>query len=629
MTALEILNKYWNHNTFRQPQEQIIESILQGKDTLALMPTGGGKSVCFQVPAMVKEGICLVISPLIALIKDQVENLKAKNIKAIGLYGGLSYPEIDVLLDNCSYGNYKFLYLSPERLENEWIIERLTQLPINLIAIDEAHCVSQWGHDFRPSYLKIKKLKDVFKNVPFLALTATATKRVKEDILKELSIPNAHTFTKSFHRKNISYKVIIAENKWQNVFNILEKNKLSSIIYVRNRRSCIEICNLLIQNNFTATYYHGGLTIKEKENNMHLWLSNKTQVMVATNAFGMGIDKPDVQTVIHTQLPENLENYYQEAGRAGRNNEPASGYIIAHKSDVEITKKQFIEVLPDKTFLKEVYRKLNNYFQVAYGEGFGETFNFNIQKFCAQYNFSVPKCLNALLFLDRQGIISYIQQSSNNNTLQFIVSGKEVLRYISLHKKDEDVVTYILRNYIGIFDSETNINISLIAKKNNLSEENVNKILEKLHHQEIAILKQSSNDSSITFNVAREDDLTINPTTKYLEKYNQIKKEQLDNVLHYVFTNNECKTKILLRYFNENFSANCNNCSYCMSKNSNTNHNALLYNDLLLLLKQKSLNVKEIEKILPYKNEDIISCLSDLLEENKISISTKNTFYAL
>ena len=334
--ALEILEKYWKHSEFRHPQEEIIASVLDGKDTFALMPTGGGKSICFQIPAMMQEGICLVISPLIALMKDQVQNLQHKGIKVIALTGGISQNEIIDLLDNCQFGNYKFLYLSPERLQNDWIVERIKNLPINLIAIDEAHCVSQWGHDFRPAYLKIVQLKEFFPKVPFLALTASATLRVKEDIILQLKLDNPNLFAKSFYRDNIAYMVFETEDKLHLLQQILTKNPEPSIIYVTNRKSCSETVHHLESLGFTATFYHGGLSAKEKENQMNLWMNDKVQVMVATNAFGMGIDKPDVRFVIHHDIPKSLESYYQETGRAGRDG--GEGHCLAYYSYKDVEK---------------------------------------------------------------------------------------------------------------------------------------------------------------------------------------------------------------------------------------------------------------------------------------------------
>lgn len=624
--TLQILQKYWKHENFREPQEEIINSVLKNKDTFALLPTSGGKSVCYQVPAMVKEGICLVISPLIALIKDQVHNLQSRNIKAIALLGGISQNEIIELLDNCQFGNYKFLYLSPERLQQDWIIERLKQLPINLIAIDEAHCVSQWGHDFRPAYLKINLLKAHFKTTPFLALTASATERVQKDIIENLALENPIVFKKSFARENLAYHVINTEDKFHKIKQILTKNPQSSIIYVRNRKSCIEISNQLKALNISSTYFHGGLNIKEKDTNMALWMQNKVQVIVATNAFGMGIDKPDVKTVIHIQLPENLENYYQEAGRAGRNNEKAFGILLIDSNDIKAAKNQFISVLPDKTFLKEVYIKLNNYFQIAYGEGFNETFSFNLNQFCTQYKFPVLKTYNALQFLDRQAIISLQNEFSEKISIQFTTPSKEIIRYMSLNPHSENIITTILRTYSGIFELETQINTSLIAKKANTTEDNVLKVVTNLEKEHYITLQVQNNDSSITFNEVREDALTINRVSKFLEKQNDLKTNQLNSIIHYAKTN-ACKSKLLLEYFDEKEITECGICSFCISKKNNKSTNSILVEEIFHLLKHSNLTSREIESQLSITTEDTIFAIQILLEKDKIAINNYNQYY--
>jgi ATP-dependent DNA helicase RecQ len=429
---------------------------------------------------MMQEGICLVISPLIALMKDQVANLQKREIKAIALTGGIHTEEIIDLLDNCQYGNYKFLYLSPERLQSDWILERIKNLPINLIAIDEAHCVSQWGHDFRPAYLKISELKKYFPKIPFLALTATATPRVIEDINTELGLKDPKLFQQSFERKNIAYMIFEVEDKLYRTEQILKKNPQPSIIYVRNRKSCLTISSQLQSLGFKATYYHGGLSAKEKDKNMQLWMSEQAQVIVATNAFGMGIDKDNVKTVIHTQLPENIENYYQESGRAGRNGEKAFSVLLYNNSDANQTEQQFLSVLPDKKFLKTMYVKLCNYFQIAYGEGLDDTFSFKLNHFCHKYEFPTLKTYNALQFLNQQGIITLSQEFSEKITLQFLIESKEVIRYISLNQNDEEIILAILRTYPGVYEMKTPFNLSLIAKKSNHTEEQVLAVLEKL-----------------------------------------------------------------------------------------------------------------------------------------------------
>lgn len=623
---IEILKKYWNHDAFRTPQEAIINSVLEGKDTFGLMPTGGGKSITFQVPAMLMEGICLVISPLVALMKDQVENLQSKGIKAIALTGGIHSEELIDLLDNCQYGNYKFLYLSPERLQSDWVLERIKNLPINLIAIDEAHCVSQWGHDFRPAYLKIAKLKSFFPKVPFLALTATATSKVQEDILAQLQMQQAQVFTKSFARENLAYMVFNVEDKLNLLEQILKKNSQPAILYVNNRKACSETALQLNSLGYSSTYYHGGLSAKEKEKNRLLWMDEKAQVIIATNAFGMGIDKANVKTVVHLHIPSNLENYYQEAGRAGRNGDKAFAVLLANPSDVIHAESQFLSILCDKAFLKLVYIKLNTYFQIAYGEGLDEKFNFNINHFCTKYSFSVLKVYNALQFLDRQGILSLSQEFSEKITLQFCIPSKEVMRYISLNPQDEEVILTILRTNPGVYESQSVINVSLIAKKSNSDENKVLAILHKLNEKGIIELHAKNNDASITFNEVREDDRTINRVAKYLEAQNQLKTDQLKSVLHYINEDTQCKSKLLLNYFGEKAKDDCGICSYCISKNKKKVDIKTITKEVLELLKLQELNSRDIQKITKYPKDDVIFALQILMENDTITIQPNNLY---
>lgn len=623
---LDILREYWKYDSFREPQEEIIQAVLKGKDTFALMPTGGGKSVCFQVPAMMKEGICLVISPLIALMKDQVQNLAKLDIKAIALTGGISSDEISDLLDNCKYGNYKFLYLSPERLQADWIVDRIKELPINLVAIDEAHCVSQWGHDFRPAYLKISALKKHLPNVPFLALTASATQRVKQDIIAQLELKDPVVFQKSFARKNIAYMVFETEDKLHRMQQMLTKNPEPSIVYVRNRKSCHDITRQLQSLGIKAAYYHGGLTPSEKQTNMQFWLEEKVQVMVATNAFGMGIDKPNVKTVIHIQLPENMESYYQEAGRAGRNGQKSFAVLLVNANDTGIAKNQFLEVLPDKHFLKEVYIRLNNYLQIAYGEGINESFAFNFNHFCQHYSLPVVKAYNALQFLDRQGIVTLSKEFSQKVNIQFLIPSKEVMRYISLNRADEEMVLAILRNYPGVFDMETDLNTTLIAKKAIITEEEVINLLERLRQKEIISYRSAGNDSLLTFNEVREDELTINRVSKFLEKQNDIKASQFESVIHYISDTQTCKSRLILQYFDEKSTTDCGICSYCISKNKpkiDMNEVAL---SIIELLKETDITSREIETKLDLTPQETITALQLLLENNKIKINTNNLY---
>ena len=625
-TALAILQKYWKHDQFRSLQNEIIDSVVSGKDTLAILPTGGGKSICFQVPAMMKEGICLVISPLVALMKDQVANLQARDIKAIALTGGIRSEEMIDLLDNCQFGNYKFLYLSPERLQSDWILDRIKNLPIHLIAIDEAHCVSQWGHDFRPAYLKISDLKKHFQKVPFLALTATATPRVKEDIITETGLQNPQLFQKSFARDNIAYMVIEAEDKLYKIEQILKKNPKPSIIYVRNRRSCIDISTQLQSLGFKATFYHGGLSPKEKDKNMALWMQEEAQVMVATNAFGMGIDKANVKTVIHIQLPDNIENYYQESGRAGRNGEKAFAVLLTSPSDTLQAENQFLLNLPDKPFLNSVYIKLCNYFQIAYGEGINEQFSFNLNHFCLKYNFPTLKTYNAIQFLDRQGIINLSQEFSEKISMQFLIPSKEVIRYISLNPNDEEIILTILRAYPGIYDMQTAFNLDFIAKKSNHKVNEVQAVLHKLKEKDIIDYHAKNNDASLIFNEIREDERTINRVAKYLERQNQLKKEQLQSVLHYSNDKQNCKNRLILAYFGEKTKEDCGICSYCITKKKVPSNTQSLSDAILQLLETEELNSREIQERTQSDSATVIELLQDLLQQERIAIKANNKY---
>jgi ATP-dependent DNA helicase RecQ len=572
------------------------------------------------------EGICLVISPLVALMKDQVANLQKLNIKAIALTGGIRSDEMIDLLDNCQFGNYKFLYLSPERLQSDWILQRIKNLPINLITIDEAHCVSQWGHDFRPAYLKISNLKTYFPKVPFLALTATATPKAKEDIINELGLKEPQIFEKSFARKNIAYMVFEVEDKLFRIEQILRKNPQSSIIYVRNRKSCIEISSQLQSLGFKSTYYHGGLTSREKDKNMQSWMQDKAQVIVATNAFGMGIDKASVKTVIHIQLPENLENYYQEAGRSGRNGEKAFAVLLTSPSDIIQAENQFIHVLPDKKFLNKMFIRLCNFFQIAYGEGIDEKFSFNLNHFCLKYKFPVLKAYNAILFLDGQGVITLSQEFSEKITLQFIISSKEVMRYMSLNANDEEIILAILRTYPGIYEIQTAFNLSLIAKKSNYSESQVEAVLLKLKERQIIDYHSKNNDTTLIFNEIREDERTISRISKYLENQNQLKKEKLKSVLNYINEKKVCKSTLILNYFGEKTNDDCGICSYCITKKSRTTDIARLSKKIIALLKTEELNSRDIENRTKNAPKDVIFAIQQLLENESIIVKSNNKY---
>lgn len=622
--ALDILKKYFNYPSFRGLQEPIIQSVLEQKDTFGLMPTGGGKSICYQVPALAQEGICIVISPLIALIKDQVEQLKARGIKALSMVGNLTTDQITELFDNALYGKYKFLYLAPERLQQEWILDRITALPVNLVAIDEAHCVSQWGHDFRPAYLNIKTLRDKLPNVTFLAVTASATHLVREDVIKELHLKDPIIFQDSFTRENLAYWVTKTQDKLRAIEHTFLKQPSPGIIYVRNRRATVELASNLNSLGISATYFHGGLSLSDKEKNMELWMQEKAMVMVATNAFGMGIDKGNVKHILHTQLPENLESYYQEAGRAGRNGELAYANLLVNEHDITSAKRQFLEVLPDKAFLNTVYKTLFNFFQIAWGELPEIPFNFNINHFCNKYDLPVVKTFNALQFLDRQSIISLSQEFTKKVSIQFITPSKEVVRYMSLNPREEEVISHILRSYPGIFDLITPINTYLMAKKAGTSEAKVVSILEKLHQQELISYSAQHNDAVIIFNEVREDERTINRIAKNLEIQNQLKINQLQAVIHYTTDQSTCKSMYLLKYFGEENPPRCGICSVCKSDTTPSKIN--IEDQILSILKQQPSDIKSLQLHIDASDEQIVVVMKELLAKGKISRQADNRF---
>ncbi|WP_291118236.1 RecQ family ATP-dependent DNA helicase [Flavobacterium sp. UBA6135] len=623
--SLEVLKKYWGFDSFRKPQDEIIASVLAGHDTFALLPTGAGKSICFQVPTLVTDGLCLVISPLIALMHDQVENLMKRNIKAMALTGELSTDDIITLLDNCVYGNYKFLYLSPERLQQDWVLEKIKNLPLTLIAIDEAHCISQWGHDFRPAYLKCNLLKAFFPKVPFIALTATATERVKKDSIEILELNNPNFFQISFARENINYAVIETEDKFFQIEQLL-KNKLEpAIVYVRNRKMCHEISDQLNQLGFKATFYHGGLQKSVKEKNRLKWMKEESPIMVATNAFGMGIDKPNVKTVIHIQIPENLENYYQEAGRVGRDGKQSVAALLYHPSDVLTARKQFLNNLPDIDFVKKVYVKLCSYFQIAYGEGLYEQFNLNLNQFCVKYELPINKTYNSIQFLDRQSILTFKQEYSEKVSIQFLIESKEVIRFISLNSAYEPIIMAILRTYPGIYDRPTAINLALVAKKAACDENKIEEVLTVLNNKEIITYKAKSNDATIIFNEVREDDRTINRVSKHLTAQNKVKQHQLEAVLNYISDKSTCKQKLILQYFGESYSKNCGKCTTCLSKKTTIG----LDSSVSLILEELGthpLTSRELLLKTHLNEQELLKILRELLDSNKIKINTNNKF---
>ncbi len=624
---LEILKKYWGFTSFRGSQEEIITAILKKQDTLALLPTGGGKSICFQIPALANDGICIVVSPLIALIQNQVNHLKERGIKAIALTGGIPFHEVNQLLDNCLYGNYKFLYLSPERLQQEIVQERIQKMNVNLIAIDEAHCISQWGHDFRPAYLKCGELRNLFPKVPIVALTATATKKVVTDIVDLLQFETPLVVKDSFARKNIAFKVYWEEDKRYRLKQYCMALRKSAIVYVRTRRLAQEIAQYLSANKLSSTYFHGGIPKQEKEKKLHSWLNNDIKIMVATNAFGMGIDKPDVSLVVHYQIPDCLENYFQEAGRAGRDGNPAEAIIITNNTDIDVARKQFLDALPDSAFLKFVYNKLNNYFRIAYGEGQDSLFLLNFSEFCSVYSLPAMRTYNALQILDRNSVIALNTAFKKQATVQFLATKEQLYSYFAKNSHMVPIIQTILRTYGGIFDFETKINVPLLAKKTNTTITRVKEVLNKLLKDEIIAYKALHSDLEVTFLVPREDDITINVFAKKVAALHKIKANNLNHMLNYVSTNKTCRSKQLLHYFGERAQENCGICDVCVqSKPIDNELLQVIKKDILTLLKEKRCTSRQLIASLTYKESLLLQSLQELLEEDVIKINTRNEY---
>ncbi len=624
-SPVEILRQFWGHGGFRGSQENIISSILEGRDVLALLPTGGGKSVCFQIPALMQEGICIVVSPLIALIHDQVDDLRKKGIKAVSLAGSIPQLELIDLLDNCQYGNYKFLYLSPERLKQEIVLKKLEEINVNLIAIDEAHCISQWGHDFRPAYLECDRLRAIFPEIPVIALTATATDQVIKDILDSLKFIDPLVVKDSFSRDNISFEVIRTEDKRYYLKQLFVKTHKSAIVYVRTRRSTVEIANYLNANELSADFFHGGLDNGEKKKKLGAWLANDTKIMVATNAFGMGIDKADVSLVVHFQIPDCLENYFQEAGRAGRDGSPARAILLTNSSDEDLVSSQFISVLPDTPFLKKVYNKLNNYFQVSYGELVVDAFHFSLYDFCETYKLNTLLTYNALRILDRNSVISLSESFSKKTEIKFICSKVALFDYLEKNKKTAPIIQTILRTYGGLFDFETKINIDLIVKKTGHTHKQVFEVLEHLKNDGLITFKAQTSDIEIHFLVPREDDITINNFVKKVEELHKTKVEKLEKMLEYVRNKVICRNRLLLSYFGEEKNQNCMNCDVC-ARNEDIEISRETTQRIISSLRHGNKSSRTLIAQLGLKNKVVIGGLQNLLEDGLIKINSKNEY---
>ncbi len=622
----EILKKYFGYDSFRPLQEEIMQSVLDGRDTLALLPTGGGKSLCFQVPALAKEGICLVISPLIALMKDQVQNLQKRNIPALAVYSGMSYKEIDKTLDNCIYGSYKFLYVSPERLLTEMFRERIKKMNVNLLAIDEAHCVSQWGYDFRPPYLQIAEIRKELKNVPVIALTATATIKVCEDIADKLGFKDQKIFRAGFVRENISLIVRKTENKDQKLLEILRNVNGSGVIYVRNRKKTKHIAEFLQRNKINADFYHAGLDHETRNLKQDNWLHNKTRIITCTNAFGMGIDKPDVRVVVHLDLPESLEAYYQEAGRGGRDGNTAYAGLIYDESDILNLAKMIETQYPPVEYIRQVYHQLGNYVQIAIGAGAGETFDFDLVGYCKQFQLKPSEVLHALKILQQNNLI-YITDAINKSSTVFVKVDRETLyRYQIENKSLEPFIKMILRTAPGVFDDITPVREKELAYHLSIDVPKVIEVLVFLDKQGIIEYAPVKIKPQLTFIKERlsSDDIALDVhLMKWLE---DMARKRMDAVTGYAFNKAECRMQNLLRYFGEE-TPRCGKCDICIERNKlelSEKEFDSIYNWLKQVISADSISPEELNSMkAPYRKGKILEALS-FMTDNGIILHTKD-----
>jgi len=618
----KILKQYWGYNDFRPLQLEIISAVGDGQSALALMPTGGGKSITFQVPALAKEGLCLVISPLIALMKDQVENLKARGIKAAAIYSGMSHEEIIETFENLEFGDFKFLYVSPERLGTELFRNRIIHLNVSMIAVDEAHCISQWGYDFRPSYLKIAEILDILpKNIPVLALTATATPIVVDDIQEKLKFKEKNVFKKSFERKNLNYVVRHTENKFEQLLRILNNVAGTSIVYVRSRLQTKEISDFLNKNHIKADFFHAGLPNSDKNRKQDEWKKGKTRVIVSTNAFGMGIDKPDVRTVIHIEPPDSLEAYFQEAGRAGRDEKTAYAVLLYNKMDGAKLKRRIPDKFPKIELIKEVYQQLGNYFTLAVGAGFEAVYSFNLHNFCQTWHLPLNQTYSALKILELSGYIELTEELDNPSVLQFICTREDLYSFRSKNPQLELLIEVVLRSYTGLFTQTVHINEDVIAERLGKTRNEIYDNLMLLSQLGIVNYIPFKKTPLLIFTQRRIDTekLAI-PKSAYEERKERYEK-QIEAVLEYAENLDICLNQKLLYYFGEKNSKECGICSVCRTKNAqaiSANKFTLLEQKIYSILKNNSLTINELTDKIKAEQKDIVFVARKLLDEEKI-----------
>ena len=620
----EILKQYWGYDSFRDLQEEIITSIGEGKDTLGLMPTGGGKSITFQVPALAQEGICIVITPLIALMKDQVQNLRKREIKALAIYSGMTRQEILTALENCIFGNYKFLYISPERLDTEIFRTKLRSMKVSMITVDESHCISQWGYDFRPAYLKIAEIRELLPEVPVLALTATATPEVVTDIQARLKFREGNVFRMSFERKNLAYIVRKTDNKTKELLYILQRISGSAIIYVRNRRRTKEITELLMNEGITADFYHAGLDNAVKDLRQKRWQSGEVRVMVATNAFGMGIDKPDVRIVLHLDLPDSPEAYFQEAGRAGRDGEKAYAVILDSKSDKTTLHKRVVDTFPDKEYILNVYEHLQYYYQMAMGDGFQCIREFNLEEFCRKFKYFPVPVDSALKILTQAGYLEYTDEQDNSSRILFTIRRDELYKLREMGKEAEALIQSILRSYTGVFTDYAYISEESLAVRTGLTRQQIYNILVTLTKRRIVDYIPRKKTPYIIYTRERLELRFLHIPPSVYEERKARYEARIKAMEEYVTTENICRSRMLLRYFGEKNEHNCGQCDVCLSKRATDNLSEKSYEEvkrqILDLLSHSPLTPAETADQIKAEKEDIGQVIRYLLDEGELKM---------